>query len=133
MTEQAAPSVEEASLCLAVRDEDKETVKKLLASGVDPNTLYGGQTPVLCLATDIGNIEIMEMLIHAKADVNEGDCDKVTPLMRAASKDFEEGVKLLLGVEGVNVKLEDITKETALTLAILEEHRRIVELLRGSE
>jgi ankyrin repeat protein len=73
------------------------------------------------------------MLPDKGADVNNGDCEGVTPLMRTAEKSSQEVVEFLLRVEGVNIKLKDIEGKTALSLATSGEHWQIVELLKKSQ
>jgi len=55
-----------------------------------------GRTP-LHNAADKGQVEVMRVLLDAKADVNKGDVEGVTPLHISASKDGDSAVKLLLG------------------------------------
>jgi hypothetical protein len=84
------------------RDGDLETVKKLLASGVDPNTILGSSHSALADAAMNGHIKIMELLIAAGADVNALFRSTHTPLSMTAGTSEVEAAKLLIK-HGANI------------------------------
>jgi len=81
----------------AVRAGDVKKVEKLLRSGENPNQQsYGGPAP-LHLAAEKGNIQIITLLLNAKAQVNiTTNGGKTTPLTLAVINSHNEVVKLLL-------------------------------------
>lgn len=84
------------------RDGDLETVKKLLASGVDPNTILGSSHSALADAAMNGHIKIMKLLIAAGADVNALFRSTHTPLSMTAGTSEVEAAKLLIK-HGANI------------------------------
>jgi len=92
----------------AARKGDAETIKALLAKGVDVNTKTEYGATALSYASDRGHVEIIKILIEHGADVNVKDTFyNATPMTWAASKGHAEVVKLLLdkGAQGVDMAL----------------------------
>uniref|UniRef100_A0AC34Q306 Rolling pebbles n=1 Tax=Panagrolaimus sp. JU765 TaxID=591449 RepID=A0AC34Q306_9BILA len=69
----------------------------LLLSGADPNASWPDGDTLLCKYSSIGNVSMIQLLLHYKADPNlPNSKNKKTPLMLAAKKNNFEVVKLLL-------------------------------------
>lgn len=69
----------------AIKLGDTNRVRELLDQGADPNepdAAHGNITP-LARAAGHGHLEIMELLVQAKADLNRADDDGQTPLHHA--------------------------------------------------
>lgn len=90
------------ALRLASRKGAIGKVKKLLASGADPNKFWGFSHSCLTDAAMNGHIEIMELLIGAKADVNSLFRTTHTPLSLVAGTSEVEAAKLLIK-HGANI------------------------------
>lgn len=69
-----------------------------------------------------------QRLLEKGADVNVADAFKITPLMIAAEKGYEELCAMLLA-HGANVDHMDGTERTALGVAALNNHAAVVKLL----
>jgi ankyrin repeat protein len=70
----------------AIKAKDAECVRQLLASGADPNATDEWREPLLIVAIKWGQVEIVELLISAGADVTvvNGSDNGSTPLHFAA-------------------------------------------------
>ncbi len=144
---------------VAVKEGDLERVKLLIDIGVDPNSIFSNEKTALMQAASNGHVEIVKLLLDAKADVNF-PVKGITTLMTAAFEGHAEIVKLLLDAK-VNVNFEsggfaairyavvnnfpkivkllldagadpnavDLEGRTALDAAILRGHTEIIELL----
>ncbi|WP_372369366.1 ankyrin repeat domain-containing protein [Candidatus Uabimicrobium sp. HlEnr_7] len=107
------------NLFSAISWNKAEKVKELLAAGADVNQKNGyGQSPLMA-AAEKKNIEIVKILLDAKADVNfEGGSKYMpgTPLMSAAKGGNTEIIKLLLDAKAdPNIVIND---EFALEFAL---------------
>ena len=119
----------------AVRLDDADRVKSLLAAGADARLANRyGVTP-LTLAVSNGNPAIIRMLLDAGADANAVDPAAETMLMIASRVGIVEAVRVLLE-RGAVVDARDKTyQQTALMVAVRENHPAIVQLLieRGAD
>ena len=90
-----------------------------------------GYTP-LFVASRNGNIEVVELLLEAKADVNKAETNGYTPLIIASQNDHIEVVKLLLAAKAdVDIKVKiDGKVYTALSVAKEKGYTHIVTLLK---
>ncbi|WP_188093748.1 ankyrin repeat domain-containing protein [Sulfurimonas xiamenensis] len=88
----------EMPLMSAVRQNQLEKVKTLIANGADVNMKKAGAIEVtpLMVAARYGHTEIMEILIENGADVNVKSDEGYTALMRAARNGKTDAVKILL-------------------------------------
>src|SRR5262245_23362123 len=87
----------EEDLLLAIRKNDVESVKALIAGKVNVNAKYRYDRTPLSFATDRGNSAIVKLLLDAGADVNAKDnFYGATPLSWASSKGYVEIVGMLL-------------------------------------
>lgn len=81
----------------ASRANQTEAVRLLLQYGADPNgkTRAGATTP-LHRAAFMGHIDIVKLLLAAKADSSLQDYDLTSPLHKAASQDHYDVIEILL-------------------------------------
>jgi ankyrin repeat protein len=125
----------EPPLHAAVRMNDLDTARRLLAAGADatqPNRL--GVVP-LALAAGNGNAAMMRLLLDAGADPNATDAAGETMLMIASRVGALDAVRLLLD-RGAIVDARDARyQQTALMVATRDNHPDIVTLLidRGAD
>jgi len=86
-----------------------ETVKALLDNGADPNIpTHGGETP-LHIAADVGDKEMVELLVSYCADISAKNNDQETPLFYGA--DHPHIVKYLKE-KGADVNVQNVKGET---------------------
>jgi len=141
----------------ALEENKFDIVESLLKSGVDPNITQGNQdeelkknykylrkyldvnyalkglgslnlcrTPLI-IASNLGYLSIVKLLVQYNADINQQDSLGFTPLMFAAKEGHREIVKYLLELNA-DIKLKELSGKTALKLAVDEKHSKMVEL-----
>ena len=114
----------------AVRGDDAEMVKLLLAAGADVKAANRYGVRPLGLAAVNGNAALVKLLLAAGADPNATVSDAgETPLMSAARTGRVEPLRLLLS-KGASVNVHETEfGETALMWAASENHADAVRLL----
>ncbi|MEC4895994.1 MAG: ankyrin repeat domain-containing protein [Oscillatoria sp. PMC 1051.18] len=133
---------------------DLETVRSCLEKGVDPDIRAGQYVAPICIATNYGHKEIVELLIEYGADINQGLDEEhgVNPLLGAAIEQYKEIEKIYLELDaeigihyaalrGHTEKVRSFIEQekplnsmrnrgmTPLHLAAMGGHKEIVELL----
>ena len=107
---------------MCVSHADTYTLEQMIKKGLDINHDYSeyGATPIVLYAVEQRSHlklddykEIISFLILAKADINKGDSNGVTPLMLALKNSDIEGFNALI-VGGADTKLKDNNGKTAL-------------------
>ena len=73
-------------LMLAAREDDMESARLLVAAGADANAVAGDGKNALSLAIFNGNYDLASYLIDNKADVNNTDTQRFTPLFWAVDR-----------------------------------------------
>ena len=115
----------------ALRTQDFEEAKRLIANGIDINSKDNeGDTP-LHLVAAMGQLEIVELLIKSdpKIDLHDGwDILGRTPLYRAVIKGNFAVVKALVQA-GANINAKQWDGYTALYLAKATKNADMVNLL----
>jgi ankyrin repeat protein len=116
----------ESLLFSAIRGDDINMVRVLLAHGVDLTfTNTSGYTP-LHLAIALRKDEAARLLIEKGADINAADTMGSRPIHRAASNDDIEMMKELIG-KGADINARDTSGETplhyALRVALIEKFK----------
>lgn len=132
----AACGVYESSpLIVSIRSNDAYSVKSLIKSGEDVNALsldligrhYWELTPLI-RASIAGNIEIIEMLLEAGADVNGKDEWGDTALMATAEFGHANAARLLIESEA-DVDATKPGRTTALMIAARRGNLEITKIL----
>ena len=117
---------------LALHDLDFAEAKRLIVSGIDINSKDNeGDTP-LHLAADLGNLDIVELLLKsgAEIDLHDGwDTLGRTALHRAVIKGNIEVINVLIQA-GADINAKQWDGYTALDLAKTAKNAEIVSLLR---
>ena len=129
------------SLCDAASVGDRPKLKRLLTSGVDPNSADEDRTTALMAAAFAGQADAVRELLEAGADLNAQDVSGMTALMNCALANgelelgethpiFREIVQLLLDY-GADVLLTDEDGLTALDYTESYDSSDLAELLEG--
>jgi ankyrin len=115
--------------------DDLDTAQLLIRAGADVKFVDRyGVTPMF-LAASNGNAAMLKLLLDAGADPNTVDPTGETTLMTAAKIGDLDSVRLLLD-RGAKADTADPTyKQTALMIAVREDHAPVVKLLveRGAD
>lgn len=118
-----------ADMIAAIKFGDAAKVSELLSGGADPNarTKQGGLT-VLMGAAYKGNADIVNLLLHKGAKVNETTDMGITALMLAAYNNHAKVVELLLG-KGSDANIHEKGGGTAFQMAVAQGHVDVAEML----
>lgn len=118
-------------LYLAALQGRTSMIKTFLAEGADPNLITFDDSNELALFGAIrrNHIDIVKLLIAAKADVNEKSHDKQTPLQFAVFHHFNQIVKLLCDAKA-DVNLTDHKGMTAVHYAALSNNVEGLAMLK---
>ena len=147
-------------LAAAATNDRADDVRRLLARGMDPNSVDSGGDTMLCIAARNGSSAALAVLLAAKANPNQpnrfgdtplllaslkGDLDSVralvaagahlnprgwTPLMYAATGGHDEVATFLLQ-RGADINASSPNGTSALMMAIREHHVGTARLLIG--
>lgn len=121
-----SPSTEDTALCVAIRNNEIKTVKRLSRNNSQIIHEHRGGYTVLRLAVIYEKLEIVKILLKRNADVNiQTACLKYIPLHLAAFYNLEEILSCLLEQEKANPALQDTYGNTFIHLAC----KRIIESL----
>ncbi len=105
----------------------KGTLEYLLSKGANINVKGQQGTPLLSLAIDDDNMEHVIKLIHAGASVNQGDNNRKTPLMYAASQYIRGKMISYLIAKGANVKAKDNNNKSVLDYCKYNECKALIK------
>lgn len=83
-------------LLLAIEGEHPGIVRLLLARGADPAGKVRGLVPLIEVAAEVGNTEILEQLIANGANVEGRLPDQMSPLMVAIRRGNADAARLLI-------------------------------------
>lgn len=112
----------------AVRGGDARAVHALLDAGADPETTDEHGTPVLCLAVDTFDLEVVRALV-ARARLDRVAPDGRTALLRAVDRGAQDITEELIG-HGAAMWHTDAEGRDALELARYWHETGAVEVLR---
>jgi ankyrin repeat protein len=106
----------------------------LLGQGAEANVASKNEQRVMPLHSAVAgqNLEIVQALLVAGADVNARQAGDFTPLHGAAENGQVEMVKLLLG-HGADISARSDSGQTAREIGQAKGNQEIVELLQGSD
>ncbi len=107
-----------------------DTIRELIAQGVNVNTVRDGFSPLMTAAA-AGNVDVARVLLEAGANVNEKDDDGNTAFHRAASYQPGSAMIELLLQSGVDVDAKNRFGKTALALAEEQGHREVVRSIQA--
>eukprot|EP00232_Nephroselmis_pyriformis_P027719 CAMPEP_0182869316 /NCGR_PEP_ID=MMETSP0034_2-20130328/9860_1 /TAXON_ID=156128 /ORGANISM="Nephroselmis pyriformis, Strain CCMP717" /LENGTH=185 /DNA_ID=CAMNT_0025001767 /DNA_START=45 /DNA_END=602 /DNA_ORIENTATION=- len=106
-------------LWVAVRESNVQEVMRLLVKGADVTSLVaeGFTVSVLHLASQVGDLAVVELLLQHNADMSAVDGQSRTPLHYAVLHEKNEVAKVLLR-RGANARARDCNGKTALDCAM---------------
>lgn len=122
------PLKKNEELLFASYEGHYDTVKKLVDSGIDVNSSFEGQTPLIA-ASNKGNIKIIKFLLSKGANVDEGK--STSALLEAVKNNHLDCAKLLLE-KGANpdlLKDDCVEPKDAITLAVNNKNNQMIKLL----
>ncbi|HEB97168.1 MAG TPA: ankyrin repeat domain-containing protein [Sedimenticola thiotaurini] len=108
-----------------------DSVRDLLAQGVDPNAANAAGRPALVLAAFSGNLRTLQLLLGAGADANAVDAAGNSAMMEAAANGHGAVVTALLAAGG-DVNLKNKAGLSALKRATLAGRTGVVEQLQAA-
>ncbi len=107
------------ALIWAAKNGSRQIVEELLAQHADINiTNNAGQTPCL-LAAASNHLDVLKLLIHHGANVNQADQQGYRALMKAVENDNQDTVEYLITAAKADVKLATYLGQTALMIAAM--------------
>lgn len=128
MAESSKHDNPEEAILVAAEKGELDHVKKLLESGVDPNTANDIGTSALHIAAKEGHWDIARLLLEKKASPRLQDGHNAIPLHRAIKPGHTKIVRLLLDCDPT--LCESVTDPTRmLCLAASNGHTEIVQIL----
>ncbi|BCS30013.1 uncharacterized protein APUU_80316A [Aspergillus puulaauensis] len=111
-----------------------DIMEKLLANGADPNDTPDSAWTPLNPACEIGNKEIIELLLARNGiDINKEDNKGRFPLAEACSSGYREIVSLLLAHKSIKVNRKDNHGWTPLIYACRSGDTKLAELFLDAE
>lgn len=123
----ADPAVAEARI--ATLFDDESALRSLFERGVSPNAVVAGTaTTLLHYAAEAGSIRVVDVLISARAKLNEKEANGLTALHLAARNGRSDIVQRLLTAKASRTA-QGPEKETALLLAAQAGHEEAVRAL----
>ncbi len=117
------PATRESKLMSAIANRDLPLVDLLLENGAKTEAVVHGNTPLM-LAAKIGELSIVERIIQAGAQVDNGalNSERRTPLMVAITSNHDDVVAMMLS-RGASVTRKDYRGLTAMDHAIATDRR----------
>ena len=122
----------EKDIVKAVKNNNLQSVKNLLESGEDVNSIDSSKRSLLLIATNNSNIEIAKLLVKHGADVNQQADNQDSAFLYAGASGQTELVKLYL-VHGARFDLFNRYNGTALIPACERGHVETVRLLANTK
>lgn len=113
---------------------DYEMIKKLLEDGASPDVItefYCNESPSLTIAIEYGRVDIVDLLLQYKADINLTNYYDETPLHVACLSSCESNVDIVnrLINNGANINQKDFQGNTSLHCAAGNACNEILDLL----
>ena len=113
----------------AVLESDLEAVETTINSGANVNMQFGGfKETALHIASKVGDVDSVKLLLSKGADVNLITFNKNTPLYIACHYSKEEAAKFLVE-NGCNINQQDVTHRSPLMLAIERGLTSLIQML----
>ena len=122
----------EKDIVKAVKNNNLQSVKNLLESGEDVNSIDSSKRSLLLIATNNSNIEIAKLLVKHGADVNQQADNQDSAFLYAGASGQTELVKLFLD-HGARFDIFNRYNGSALIPACERGHVETVRLLANTK
>lgn len=121
---------ENENLLEETKNNNIDGVKKALKFGAEIDTIarFAPDYTALMIASEKGFIDIVEILVENKANVNAANFNGWTSLMLASSAGHFKIVELLIK-KNAQVNAKTVLNTTALIVAVFSGHKNIVKIL----
>ncbi len=127
-TDQKVHPVNDDDIFDAVRRNQINRVKKLLAKGENLTIQDASQSSPLLVALLSGHEDMAALLLSKSKQANQADKNKTRPLHVATRKGYHNIVEKLISKD-IDINAQDGLGNTALMIAVIDEHRRLIDLL----
>lgn len=111
----------------------RDIVRLLLDNGAEADLGNQKNRMPMHFAAEVGNIQIISMLVDAGADVNCTDNDGVTPLMLLAQNGKTDAALKLLKNPDIDISIKNNSGQMAIDYATSAGLRELVEVLSQEE
>ncbi|GFY40967.1 protein TANC2 [Trichonephila inaurata madagascariensis] len=113
---------------------DELIIRLLLKAGAEPNATLDSprRCPILNLASKLGFVDIVKLLLKFGANKNASDAFGTTPLMEAANQGYLKIAEVLLSA-GAQICAQDKVGRCALCYAAEKGHLQLVDLIVESK
>lgn len=122
-----APAPAENAVVMAISNNDRRHLANLLASGADPDAPHRDTCPMV-FAAHRGELEVIDLLLAHKGNINQKDAKGMTALMVAATYQMH-GLADALICRGAALDAQDNEGHTALLHAVFKKDHNAVALL----
>jgi hypothetical protein len=126
-TEEHSKEADSRLILKAIYEDDVALGAKIIKD-IDASKLNKDGVGLIHLASSLGSLKFIYLLVDNGAEINQRDFQGKTPLIYAVENNKIEAIAVLLDL-GADINAEDITKETALWKAVKQENENIVKLL----
>ena len=126
-TEEHSKEADSRLILKAIYEDDVALGAKIIKD-IDAPKLNKDGVGLIHLASSLGSLKFIYLLVDNGAEINQRDFQGKTPLIYAVENNKIEAIAVLLDL-GADINAEDITKETALWKGVKQENENIVKLL----
>lgn len=129
----ARDSLGKTPILIPITKSQNEIYTVLLMNKADANAkdLYG-DTPLHIATMSAVDVNILQKLVDAGADINERNKSGVTPLALSVDNNLKEHIKFYANL-GADINAEDKFQETPLTKSFLNKDISVLEMLVNSK
>ena len=133
-----------ANLIRAIKNDDEDECRRILETECvdihkkDSEILelknehyYIRRSSPIVIACDVGNANVVEMLLANGANINDTDEQGLTPLMKASLYNYTNIIELLLS-KGVDIHDQNMNGATAILYASLHSQKDAIQLLMAN-
>lgn len=133
-----------ANLIRAIKNNDEDECRRILETEqidihrkdseipeLDNDYHYIRRSSPIVIASDVGNANVVEMLLAAGANINDTDENGLTPLMKASIYNHVNVIELLLS-KGLDINKQNIFGATAILYASLHSNKDAMKLLMAN-
>jgi ankyrin repeat protein len=117
----------------AVMSENIPLVRYLISKGANVNvTVRNYHMTPLMIASEVGNLNICRLLVHAGAHINAQNAVRKTPLMFAAGSNNPNNLNIVryLVEQGAHINMRNNMGVTALAMAAMSPKRNRIAIIR---